>query len=165
MLVRFADDAAIMCKDRRQAEAALARYVALLAGLGLEPKAAKTRIVHLTADAEDGVDFLGFHHRLVTVTSRRTGRKFAFLARWPRNEKMQYARDRIRDITSRPRLRLPIGQIVTEMNAFLRGFVNGQFAVPAGGQVKVPTPRLIICWSGWFLLVLGPGACGRNRRL
>ena len=105
MLVRFADDAAIMCKDRRQAEAALARYVALLAGLGLEPKAAKTRIVHLTADAEDGVDFLGFHHRLVTVTSRRTGRKFAFLARWPRNEKMQYARDRIRDITSAGRHR------------------------------------------------------------
>ena len=124
VLVRFADDAAIMCKDRRQAEAALARYVALLAGLGLEPKAAKTRIVHLTADAEDGADFLGFHHRLVTVTSRRTGRKFAFLARWPRNEKMQYARDRIREITSRPRLRLPIGQIVTEMNAFLRGFAG-----------------------------------------
>ena len=35
---------------------------ALLAGLGLEPKAAKTRIVHLELGG-GGVDFLGFHHR------------------------------------------------------------------------------------------------------
>ncbi|MGD0937861.1 MAG: hypothetical protein ABR922_25235, partial [Streptosporangiaceae bacterium] len=37
---------------------------ALLAGLGLEPKAAKTPIVHLEVGG-GGVDFLGFHHRLV----------------------------------------------------------------------------------------------------
>jgi len=34
-----------MCATRQQAEAALARLTGLLAGLGLEPKAAKTRIV------------------------------------------------------------------------------------------------------------------------
>ena len=44
--------------------AALARLTVLLADLGLKPKAAKTRIVHLTVGGE-GVDFLGFHHRLV----------------------------------------------------------------------------------------------------
>ena len=38
-----------MCWSRSQAEAALERLTALLAGLGLEPKAAKTRIVHLEA--------------------------------------------------------------------------------------------------------------------
>ena len=36
-----------MCWSRSQAEAALERLTDLLAGLGLEPKAAKTRIVHL----------------------------------------------------------------------------------------------------------------------
>ena len=36
-----------MCRSREQAEAALARLTGLLAELGLEPKAAKTRIVHL----------------------------------------------------------------------------------------------------------------------
>ena len=35
----------VMCDTREQAEAALARLTALLADLGLEPKAAKTRIV------------------------------------------------------------------------------------------------------------------------
>jgi RNA-directed DNA polymerase len=47
VLVRFADDLVVMCWSRGQAEAALARLTDLLAGLGLEPKAAKTRIVHL----------------------------------------------------------------------------------------------------------------------
>jgi hypothetical protein len=35
----------VMCATRQQAEAALARLRQLLAGLGLEPKDAKTRIV------------------------------------------------------------------------------------------------------------------------
>jgi RNA-directed DNA polymerase len=59
VLVRYADDAIVMCTTREQAEAALERLTVLLAGLGLEPKAAKTRIVHL-AEGEEGFDFLGF---------------------------------------------------------------------------------------------------------
>jgi RNA-directed DNA polymerase len=49
VLVRFADDLVVMCWSRSQAEAALERLTALLARLGLEPKAAKTRVVHLEA--------------------------------------------------------------------------------------------------------------------
>src|SRR5262245_44020983 len=52
VLIRYADDVLVMCKSREQAEAALARLRALLAELGLEPKEAKTRIVHL----EEGGD-------------------------------------------------------------------------------------------------------------
>jgi len=48
----------VMCWSRSQAEAALERLTALLADLGLEPKAAKTRIVHLAEEGE-GFDFLG----------------------------------------------------------------------------------------------------------
>src|ERR1700745_1567167 len=63
VLVPVADDLVVMCWSRSQAEAALARLTDLLAGLGLEPKAAKTRVVHLE-EGGGGVDFLGFHHRL-----------------------------------------------------------------------------------------------------
>jgi RNA-directed DNA polymerase len=48
----------------------------------LEPKAAKTRIVHLTEGGE-GVDFLGFHHRLVRSRAVRGTGGITFLARWP----------------------------------------------------------------------------------
>jgi RNA-directed DNA polymerase len=63
-LVRYADDLLVVCRSRGQAQAALARLGVLLADLGLQPKAAKTRIVHLVEGGE-GFDFLGFHHRLV----------------------------------------------------------------------------------------------------
>ena len=65
VLVRYGDDLVVMCTTRQQAEAALARLTVVLAGLGLELKAAKTRIVHLAEGEEPGFDFLGFHHRLV----------------------------------------------------------------------------------------------------
>ena len=64
MLVRFADDLVVMCWPRSPAEAALARLTGLLVGLGLEPKAAKTRILHLEEEG-GGFDFLPFHHRMV----------------------------------------------------------------------------------------------------
>ncbi|MGI8418543.1 MAG: hypothetical protein ACR2P2_20565, partial [Nakamurella sp.] len=55
VLVRFADDLVVMCFSERQAQAALTQLTALLADLGLEPKAAKTRIVQLAAG--EGVGF------------------------------------------------------------------------------------------------------------
>jgi len=42
VLVRYCDDLVVMCNTRQQAEAALERLRLVLAGLGLELKAAKT---------------------------------------------------------------------------------------------------------------------------
>jgi group II intron reverse transcriptase/maturase len=123
ILVRYADDAIVMCASRQQAEAALGRLTALLADLGLEPKAAKTRIVHLSVGGE-GVDFLGFHHRLVRAWARTGTKQVTFLARWPTNKAMQHARDRIRQITDRSRLLLPVEWIVQDINLFLRGWAG-----------------------------------------
>jgi len=123
VLVRFADDAVVMCRSRQQAEAALGQLKVLLAELGLEPKAAKTRIVHLVEDGE-GLDFLGFHHRWVRAEGRTAGKGVAFLARWPADKAMQHARDRIRELTDRRRVLLPVKYIVEEINRFLRGWVG-----------------------------------------
>ena len=122
VLVRFADDVLVMCKSREQAEIALARLRAVLAELGLEPKEAKTRIVHLEVGGA-GFDFLGFHHRLVRVTGRRNLRwSVTFLARWPADRAMKHARDQIRELTRRSRLLLRVEVIVDEVNRFLRGW-------------------------------------------
>ena len=121
VLARYADDLVVMCWSRRQAEAALERLTVLLAGLGLEPKAAKTRIVHLE-DGGEGFDFLGFHHRVVRSRGLRGKKPVAFLARWPADRAMQHARDRIRQITARSRLLLAAEWIVQELNRFLRGW-------------------------------------------
>jgi RNA-directed DNA polymerase len=119
VLVRYADDLVVMCRTKREAENALGALEAILAELGLEPKQAKTRIVHLREGGE-GLDFLGFHHRHVRMTGPR--RHIHFLARWPSREAMQRARDRIRELTLRKRLRDPVGEVVQDINKYLRGW-------------------------------------------
>ena len=123
VLIRYADDALVMCRSKGQAQAALARLTALLAELGLRPKAAKTRIVQLTEGGE-GVDFLGFHHRLVRSRAVRGTGKFIYLARWPSRQAAQHARDRIRFMTMRARLAASVEQVVQELNIFLHGWAG-----------------------------------------
>jgi group II intron reverse transcriptase/maturase len=123
VLVRFADDLLVMCRSREQAEAALQRLRQLLADLGLAPKEAKTRIVHLQV-GEEGFDFLGFHHRLVRSRPRDGRRPVDFLARWPADKAMRHARDRIRELTASRRLLLDVETVVQDINAFLRGWVG-----------------------------------------
>jgi RNA-directed DNA polymerase len=121
VLVRYADDLVVLCRTRAEAEAALAALGAVLAELGLQPKDAKTRIVHLREGGE-GFDFLGFHHRWVRAHGRF--RHIRFLARWPSRQAMQHARDRIRELTDRKRLLLPVDVIVQDVNTFLRGWAG-----------------------------------------
>jgi group II intron reverse transcriptase/maturase len=147
VLVRYADDAVVMCATREQAEAALARLTALLAGLGLEPKAAKTRIVHL-AGGNPGFDFLGFHHRLVRGWTPKSAH-LTFLARWPSRRATQHARDRIREITGRERLWVPAGDIVRELNWFLRGwagFFRYGNSARVLGQIRNYALRRLALW-------------------
>ena len=53
-------------------------------------------------------------------------RDITFLARWPSRRAMQHARQRIRDLTARSRLLLPVEVIVADVNRFLRGW-SGYF--------------------------------------
>jgi RNA-directed DNA polymerase len=122
-LVRYADDLLVACRNRGQAEAALARLTTLLKGLGLQPKPEKTRIVQLV-EGQPGFDFLGFHHRLVRSSPRRGSGEFVYLARWPSERAVQHARDRIRFLTMRARLVAPVEQVVGEVNLFLRGWAG-----------------------------------------
>lgn len=120
VLCRFADDLVVMCRTRREAEQAAAALVAILAELGLSLRRDKTRALLLKV-AGEGFDFLGFHHRWVQPRGARA-RHVHFLARWPTRQAMQRARDRIRELTARERLLLPVGRIVQDVNAFLRGW-------------------------------------------
>ncbi len=122
VLVRYADDAVVLCRTRQEAERALAALTAVLAELGLALKQAKTRIVHLTEGGE-GLDFLGFHHRWVRAESVRH-RHVQFLARWPSNKAMKDARDRIRELNDRRRLLLSVEVIVQDVNRVLRGWAG-----------------------------------------
>lgn len=121
VLVRYADDLVVMCRTQPEAERALRLVTVILTELGLQPRADKTRIIHLTEGGE-GFDFLGFHHKW--VRGRRQHQHLCFLARWPSRKAMQHARDRIRELTARPRLLLEVDTVVEDINRFLRGWAG-----------------------------------------
>ena len=147
VLVRYADDLVVLCRNRAEAEQALALLGDLLGELGLELKAEKTRIVHLTEGGE-GFDFLGFEHRWVRA---RRGSRVRFLARWPSRRAMQHARDRIRALTARSRLLLSPERIVEEVNRFLRGWAGyfryGNSGRPLGAVRLYAAHRLQLWWE------------------
>jgi group II intron reverse transcriptase/maturase len=122
VLIRYADDLLVMCRTEQEANSALAALTTILGELGLELKHAKTRIVHLREGGE-GFDFLGFHHRYVRGNTARS-RHLTFLVRWPSRQAMQHARQRVREITARERLRLPVEDIVQDLNRFLGGWAG-----------------------------------------
>src|SRR6266480_2855245 len=107
VLVRYADDAVVMCWSRSQAEQALERLTGLLADLGLEPKAAKTRIVHLE-EGGGGFDFLGFHHRLVRSRGLNGKRPVRFLAGWAAYFRFGNSAARFEKIRSYSRMRMAL---------------------------------------------------------
>ena len=95
VLVRYADDVVVMCRTREQAEAALARLTVLLADLGLEPKAAKTRIVHLVEGGRGS--WTSWASTIGWCAGGPPGSGICrSSARWPSDKAMQHARDRIR---------------------------------------------------------------------
>lgn len=117
-LVRYADDLVILCRTRAQAEVALVELRALLAELGLELADAKTRLVCVNEDGQ-GFDFLGYHHRMVDSFSKPGVR---FMARWPSARATQEAKQRIRELTDRRLLLLPIEDVIASLNRFLTGW-------------------------------------------
>jgi RNA-directed DNA polymerase len=122
VLVRYADDVVVMCRSRAEAERALEALRAILSELGLTLKDTKTRIVELREGGE-GLDFLGFHHRWVRGNTPAS-RHLRFLARWPSRQAMAHARERVREITDRRRLQLPVELVVQDVNRFLRGWAG-----------------------------------------
>ncbi len=120
VLIRYCDDLVILCRTKAQAEAALRELRALLADLHFELADAKTRLVYLDDDREGSFDFLGFHHQMVESFSKPGH----FLARWPSAAATQAARTRIRELTERRLLLLPVEDVVANLNRFLTGWAG-----------------------------------------
>jgi RNA-directed DNA polymerase len=118
VLVRYADDLCICCPTEGKAEAAQAVLASTLEGLGLELSGAKTQIVGV-AGGNEGYDFLGFHHRMVSSRRRPSSR---YPACWPGAKAMLRARSRIRELTGRNRRHIPTHTVVGDLNHFLRGW-------------------------------------------
>ena len=122
LLVRYADDFVVLCRSRGQAQAALARAGAVLAGLGLELHPDKTKVVDL-GEGREGFDFLGCHfHARVSGRLLERGIRRYYLQRWPSQRAQKRLREKLKDRTGRNRCHADIREIIAEINPILRGW-------------------------------------------
>jgi RNA-directed DNA polymerase len=120
-LVRYADDAVVLCRTRADAEEALRRLGIIMERLSLKLHPGKTRIVELGLGKE-GFVFLGCYLRIV----RSHFKKQEYLFRWPSPKAMNAIRRRIRELTDRRRWTglQDIREVVAVLNPVLRGWGN-----------------------------------------
>jgi RNA-directed DNA polymerase len=121
VLVRYADDAVVLCRTRADAEETLRRLGIIMERLSLKLHPDKTRIVELGLGKE-GFVFLGCYLRI--VLSRFKKREYLF--RWPSPKALRSIRGRIRELTDRRRWAglKDIRQVVEALNPTLRGWGN-----------------------------------------
>jgi RNA-directed DNA polymerase len=120
-LVRYADDAVVLCRTRADAEETLRRLGVIMDRLSLKLHPEKTRIVELGL-GKQGFVFLGCHLRIVLSHFKRR----EYLFRWPSSMAMNRIRARIRELTDRRRWAglQDIKQVVEVLNPVLRGWGN-----------------------------------------
>ena len=120
-LVRYADDAVVLCRTRADADEALRRIGIIMERLGLKLHPEKTRVVELGLGKE-GFVFLGCYLRIV----RSHFKKREYLFRWPSPKAMKSIRGRIRELTDRRRWSglQDARDVVRVLNPCLRGWGN-----------------------------------------
>ena len=117
-LVRYADDFVIQCGTRRHAERALEWVRTMVTGLGLRLHPEKTRLV----EDREGFDFLGFHHRRVSLWGAPP-EEAKWVRRWPGRKAQQRFRDRIRQLVGPPqRLRAHWSDCMKALHQYLMGY-------------------------------------------
>jgi RNA-directed DNA polymerase len=105
VMVRYADDFVVLCRQRAEAERALEEIRAWTSAAGLTLHPEKTRITHV--DAPGGFEFLGY--------------RFERGQRWPRDKSKSKLRDAIRAKT--PRLNgHSLTAVIASLNLTLRGW-------------------------------------------
>jgi group II intron reverse transcriptase/maturase len=122
ILVRYADDYVVLCKNESQCREALRRVKIVMERLGLEMHPEKTRLVNLSRGKESFM-FLGW-----TVRKRRSiqrNPRWHFVQRWPSPKAMKRIRDRVHEITEvRGRQSRNVGEVIERLNPVLRGWGN-----------------------------------------
>lgn len=139
--MRLADDLLVVCRSREQARPALARLRQLLADLGLAPKKAKTRIVELMVGRRLWLSWRSSPDGALAGHPRRA--RCAGAGPLSGDRAMRRARDRIRRLTVRSRLRPPVKEVVKDLNGFLRaGWTTFAAGIPRGASARSSSTRV-----------------------
>ena len=117
VIVRYADDAVIVCRTRKDAESAFEHLKRIMTKLKLTLNPQKTKIVDMN---KESFDFLGFRYQKFGKT--KCGRKLPYMM--PSKKAMKKVKDAIRVITCRKSAYEGLEQKVEKLNPLIRGWRN-----------------------------------------
>lgn len=122
VLVRYADDFVVMCKQTSQVNEAHRWIGSILEHLGLKLHPEKTRMVNM-GRGKEGFTFLG-----CTVRKRRSiqrNPRWHFVQRWPSPKAMKRIRTRIHELTEASRSGVKdLPAVIESLNPVLEGWGN-----------------------------------------
>ncbi len=123
ILVRYADDTVIICKNKKSANHALNLLQYIMAKLDLKLHPVKTKIVSMW-DGKEGFDFLGMHHRRMTTETSR-GKLYKETYQYPSKKAMKKMKTEIkRNVNSRSLLVAKEEDLIKNLNPKITGWKN-----------------------------------------
>jgi RNA-directed DNA polymerase len=135
-LVRYADDFVIM---GRHVGSGIARWVeqTVEGWLGLTINRDKTRVVSVTRQSGESLDFVGYTFR---YDRDRHGRGHRYLAVFPSDKAVARRRERTRELVGKKQCFMPLDELVGEVNQSLGGWKNYfSYGYPRRAYRKVNT--------------------------
>ena len=117
VIVRYADDAVIVCRTRKDAELAFEHLKRIMTKLKLTLNPQKTKVVDMN---KESFDFLGFRYQKFGKT--KSGRKLPYMM--PSKKAMKKVKDAIKVITCRKSAYEGLEQKVEKLNPLIRGWRN-----------------------------------------
>lgn len=95
ILVRYADDTVIICKNKKSAKHALNLLKYIMEKLDLKLHPVKTKIINMW-DGTEGFDFLGLHHRRFSKINKR-GYRYGETYQYPSKKAMKKMKQTVKD--------------------------------------------------------------------
>lgn len=123
ILVRYADDMVIICKNKKSANHALNLLQYIMAKLDLKLHPVKTKIISMW-DGKEGFDFLGMHHRRMTTETRK-GQLYKEAYQYPSRKAMKKMKAEVkRNVNRRSLLVAKEEDLIKNLNPKITGWKN-----------------------------------------
>ena len=149
ILVRYADDTVIICKNKKSANHALTLLQYIMGKLDLKLHPVKTKIVCMW-DGKEGFDFLGMHHRRMT-TETRQGNTFQETYQYPSRKAMKKMKAAIKsNVNSRSLLVAREEDLIKNLNPKITGWKNYYTTKTSGKWMKALDWYIICTFTRWY---------------
>lgn len=149
ILVRYADDTVIICKNKKNANHALNLLRYIMAKLDLKLHSVKTKIVSMW-DGKEGFDFLGMHHRRMTTETSK-GQLYKETYQYPSRKAMKKMKADIkRNVNSRSLLVAKEEDLIKNLNPKIAGWKN-YYSTKTNAKWMQALDWYIICtFTRWY---------------